>query len=71
MSATSEEIQGPTCEYCGSTNLVRLIPGMTAYYWDGTGEDPNRRRCYCEECAIDHVEYWTDMWAEYRASQGI
>lgn len=59
------ELQGPTCEVCGSPNLVRLTPSFTCYYWNGEGEDPNRRRCLCDECAIDNEEYWVEMWAEY------
>lgn len=54
------------CKYIG---IVTEGPGVlwessrTRYHWDGTGEDPNRDQALCRECAVDHHEYWDDMWS--------
>lgn len=37
------------------------------YPWDGEGEDPNRSRLLCRQCADFHYSYWDEMWAEYRS----
>ena len=38
---------------------------MTAYYWDGTGRDPNARVPLCPPCYDDYAAHWTAMWDEY------
>ncbi len=59
---TCEGFEGP-CE-----NIVLwMTPGMTAYPWDGEGEDPNRSRPLCPECSAGYVEHWKDRWDEYHA----
>lgn len=58
------------CEHCGSFWRLDWRGSHTAYHWDGTGEDPNRDRWYCEPCAGDAAEYWEEMWAEWRFAQG-
>jgi hypothetical protein len=62
----------PQCEGfhgpCDSID-VRSIPAMTAYHWDGEGEDPNRDRILCKECAEGYVEHWSDMWEDYWAGR--
>lgn len=52
-----------TCEHCASTEGVQLECSRTAYYWDGTGPDPNRHVALCRDCASDHHAYWDDMWS--------
>jgi len=41
---------------------------MTAYNYNGIGEDPNRNLIFCHECAKMYVEYWKSMWDDYYAS---
>lgn len=53
------------CENCGGFWRLTDTPGMTAYAWDGQGEDPNRRRNFCEPCSEYYVECWEAQWAEY------
>jgi hypothetical protein len=52
------------CEYCGVDN-AQSISAMTAYYWAGEGENPNRDLVLCNNCAQNYQEYWQDMWDEY------
>lgn len=55
-----------TCESCERTdNTVTPVDAMTAYHWDGKGEDPNRDKHLCSDCKEEHVSYWEDMWKEY------
>ena len=44
---------------------------MTAYAWDGKGENPNRDPILCSECANDYRKHWQEMWDEYYSSQGL
>ena len=53
-------------EWCSSGDAL-VVKAMTAYPWDGGGEDPNRDRVLCANCAREYREYWSDMWAEYYA----
>lgn len=47
----------PKCEQPGCFKLAtRYWPAMTAY---------------ADECGKEHINYWNDMWAEYRNSQGF
>jgi hypothetical protein len=43
---------------------------MTAYHWDGEGEDPNHPMMLCPSCADEYDEYWRSMWADYYNSIG-
>jgi hypothetical protein len=52
------------CERCERSGATKQ-PSLTAYEWDGKGEDPNRDPWLCEECAEDHREHWKNMWDEY------
>lgn len=53
------------CECCGSTNDVSIAPRMTAYKWDGTGEDPNKPPALCPRCTEDHIDFWESQWQDY------
>ena len=55
------------CEACGAPG-ARKVGAMTAYHWDGKGEDPNRPLWLCEECADEYVSYWQDRWHDYYES---
>lgn len=66
----------PKCECCGSWRGLRLESGRTMYpyesdskdYWVNFGydpKDPNRSQLLCRLCAVQHHEYWDDMWKEY------
>ena len=57
----------PRCEYPGCPEKVAAspTPSMTAYSWDGEGEDPNRDLLLCEEHAQEHVEQMRAQWEEY------
>lgn len=71
--ALQEVIEGlnlplPRCEgqghACGRPVLY-LTPNMTAYPWDGTGEDPNQAPLLCPECSDEYVAFWQEQWDEY------
>jgi hypothetical protein len=55
------------CECCDRTADVQWEPSYTAYYWDGTGEDPNRPVALCRDCEPTHREYWKERWDDYYA----
>lgn len=55
---------------CARTD-ARVIPCMTAYAWDGKGENPNRDPVLCGGCADDYRKHWQEMWDEYYSSQGL
>lgn len=46
---------------------VQPRPSMTAYHWNGEGENPNADVPLCDVCAEEHREYWRDMWDSYYA----
>ena len=61
------------CEECETRGIFCFgtkTPAMTAYHWDGEGEDPNRDLVLCDECKECYREYWKGMWEEYYSSQG-
>lgn len=58
------------CEECGGSEDVTTRAAMTAYYWDGTGENPNAPVTLCKTCMDDYCAYWQSMWDEYHSSQG-
>lgn len=51
------------------TDEVKPRSAMTAYYWDGKGEDPNRDVVLCESCWMEYYDYWAGLWDEYYAGQ--
>lgn len=54
------------CEDCGcDDDSVEVVGAMTAYHWDGKGEDPNRNPRLCPSCAEDYISYWDERWKEY------
>lgn len=55
-----------TCEWCGVTSK-RVIdtPSQTMYQWDGQGDDPNRHKQLCIECAVEYTYNIEAQWAEY------
>jgi hypothetical protein len=57
------------CEECATKKDVRRIPAMTAYHWDGQGEDPNRDLSFCLEHAEAYRDYWQSMWDDYNSSR--
>lgn len=63
----------PRCEghrqACPDGIVLWPTSAMTAYDWDGQGEDPNRPRLLCLRCSDEYVEDWKERWDEYRASQ--
>lgn len=40
-------------------------PCITAYHWDGKGENPNPNPVLCAECHSEYVRYWQERWDEY------
>lgn len=56
------------CEECGFEEGVEAVQAMTAYHWDGEGEDPNRPLDLCKECKDRYVSYWTEMWQQVYSS---
>lgn len=61
---------------CTSQNAIQR-PSMTCYVnMDGVPtDDPtdelNPKPVLCDEHAEEYEDYWNDMWAEYRSSQGV
>lgn len=58
----------PKCEYCGSTEKLKLEDSRTRYFFEGeinAPNDPNRRLLLCLNCAEDHHNYWDDRWDDY------
>lgn len=55
------------CLGCGTTEGVEMRSSMTAYHWDGTGEDPNRPWPGCERCGEDYFRDMQAQWDEWRA----
>ena len=60
------------CDECGYNKVtVKHRDSMTAYYWDGKGDDPNDPGNLCDICYEEYRAYWTEKWDEYRSSQGF
>lgn len=57
-------LPGQDCEHCGRRPAF-LWPSLTAYSWDGTGEDPNRDLKLCKECGEEHQQIMEDQWNDY------
>lgn len=56
------------CEQCKrDLETVKDRPSMTAYVWDGEGDDPNRAGDLCDDCWEDYRAYWQERWDEYYA----
>ena len=54
------------CECCKQAKPdVKAHPAMTAYYWDGTGDDPNADVIACDSCWEDYRAYWQERWDDY------
>ena len=49
---------------CRATPSV-LVDSRTMYDWNGEGEDPNRDKIMCRECAADYNEQMNSQWADY------
>lgn len=72
ITAASEVLRNiyNRCEYkdspyeiCGGK--VEIHHAMTAYYWDGKGENPNRDFLCCENHYKEYFDYWSEMWRDY------
>lgn len=46
-------------------------PCMTAYHWDGTGDNPNADPVLCVDCHHEYVVYWQERWDEYYSGLGV
>lgn len=58
----------PACECCGLVSpRVLSRPCMTTY----ADESQNVRPVLCDQCWEGYQDYWLEMWAEYRSSQGV
>lgn len=53
------------CERCGEFDGVEEAPVMTAYHWDGEGENPNQPPYLCAQCTEQYMDYWNEMWDSY------
>lgn len=61
-----EGFEGP----CDS-RLAEKRTAMTAYNWDGNGEDPNRPPTLCAVCWESYKAYWKGKWDEVRSGAGV
>jgi len=62
------------CERQGCTNKNALQRvSMTCYInLEGVAaEELNPKPILCDECWEEYQDYWNEMWAEYRSSQGV
>lgn len=48
-----------------SSEEAKQRPCMTAYHWDGKGENPNKGPILCEDCAVEYAAMWKERWDEY------
>lgn len=56
------------CECCEKDKEdVKPHPAMTAYAWNGEGEDPNRDLIVCDDCWAEYEAYYTERWEAYYA----
>lgn len=46
-------------------NALWPTASMTAYVWDGQGEDPNRPRLLCPACSETYIKDMSDQWDDY------
>ena len=44
-------------------------PSMTAYEWDGVGDDPNRARMLCPRCSEGYTETMKQQWDDYNSGR--
>jgi len=52
------------CEHCGAEPCF-TFPSMTAYDWDGEGEDPNAPKNMCAVCGYSYMDEMQERWDEY------
>lgn len=57
--------RGEACNHCGSREGVAFEDSRTCYSPTEENPFPNASIPFCRECAVEHHEYWDDMWAEY------
>ena len=57
---------------CKNKDAVPRV-SMTCYVnLEGVAtEEINPRPILCDECWKEYQDYWNEMWAEYRSSQGV
>lgn len=62
----------PRCEHCGTMRGLALEDSRTCYptkyddpFEETRPDDPNRSQLLCRSCAVDHHEYWDEMWKDY------
>ncbi len=54
-----------SCGPCDEIKTVQMRVSMTAYVWDGKGEDPNKDVPLCDCCWEFYEAYWKERWQEY------
>jgi len=59
------------CPHCKRFRFLHKVQPATRYYWDGTGEDPNKVPDLCDDCRESYYDYWNEMWREYYSGLGI
>lgn len=59
------------CAFCDAQRASIRPSSMTAYAPTERCPYPNPYPVLCDECWAEYVEYWNEMWAEYRNSQGF
>ena len=65
-SVSCEGFSGP----CDAKTAEKRT-AMTAYHWDGNGENPNRPPTLCATCWESYKAYWNEKWAEVRSGTGV
>ena len=62
------------CEHPGCTNQDATPRASMTCYVDSEGvatEEKNPKPVLCDKHGEEYVDYWNEMWAEYRSSQGF
>lgn len=63
-SPKSSPIPGALCQHC-SKKPAYNYPSMTAYHWNGEGDDPNKDLTLCKECGTEHTENMQEQRDDY------
>ncbi len=59
------------CEYCGKeVEYIVETPSYTYFHIDKHSNirHPDKDKMLCITCAEDHVDHWSEQWAEYYSS---
>jgi len=56
------------CDRC-EARPAYYWPSMTAYEWNGKGENPNADKILCQMCGEEYTQIMKEQWDEYNAGR--